>query len=218
MKFEIKNWNWEVVDSIELPDEVFGSQVRKDIVAQVVRWQRAKARSGNANTKTRSEVSGTTRKPWAQKETGKSRQGSLRSPHFRGGGVVFGPHTRSYEHKLNKKTKIHGAISMLSSKALSSSLHLVKDFEMPFERTKNFVTWKEERKFKSILFVIGNEVEKSEFSKSFSNVPYCDFIPARGFNVLDCIKHEEIILDVSSANQLVDRYMLTSPILEEESL
>lgn len=219
MKFDYKNWNWETVGSIELDKDIFEVPFNENAIANVVRWQMAKARSGNHETKTRSMVSGTNKKPWAQKETGKSRQGSLRSPHFRGGGVVFGPHKRDYSFKLNKKLRRLAAISAISAKVRSGGIEVVKRFEDFFcsdlKKTKEFVAWKNARKFNSILFVVGNDLEGDSF-KSFSNVPYCNILPVRGLNVLSCIKHETIIFDVNSIEQVIQRYSLKKEIVKEE--
>src|SRR6201996_9287722 len=108
--------------STELPDEIFKVTPRPDIMARVVHWQLAKRRSGNHKAKGMAEVSGTTKKPYKQKGTGNARQGSLRSPQFRTGGVVHGPVVRSHEYSLNKKVRRLGLISALSQKQAEGKL------------------------------------------------------------------------------------------------
>ena len=108
--------------SAELPDDIFRIKPRADIMARVVHWQLAKRRSGTHKVKGMAEVSGTTKKPYKQKGTGKARQGSLRAPQFRTGGVVHGPVVRSHEYSLNKKVRRLGLISALSQKAADGKL------------------------------------------------------------------------------------------------
>jgi len=98
-----------------LHGDVFDSPIRPDLVARVVRWQLAKRRQGTHGSKDRAQVSGTGRKPWAQKGTGRARAGSMRAPQFRGGGAVHGPHTRSHAHDLPRKVRRAGLVSALSA-------------------------------------------------------------------------------------------------------
>jgi len=206
MEFEFRDWSWKSVGKVELASNVFEAPLRKDIIARVIKWQRAKSRSGTHSTKTVSMVSGTTRKPWAQKETGRARQGSLRSAQFRGGGVVFGPHPRDYEHKLNKKVRALGCVSSLTFKLKEGLLDIVKDFDAPFTKTSAFNAWMEERKFKSVLFVLDDSVHDEAFFRCIRNVPYCDVIPVRGLNVLDIVKHKNIVCDLTSLKAIEARF------------
>src|SRR6202142_3852015 len=105
MKVAVKNLENADVGQIELLDDGFGVKPRRDILTRMVNYQLAKRRSGNHKVKGISEVSGTTKKPWAQKGTGRARQGSLRSAQFRGGGVIFGPVVRDHAHDLPKKVR-----------------------------------------------------------------------------------------------------------------
>src|SRR5260370_14222867 len=116
MKLTVRNLDNQEVGDIELADEVFGLPVRRDILARVVNWQLAKRRAGTHKTKGIGEISGTTKKPYKQKGTGRARQGSLRSPQFRGGAVIFGPAVRSPEFSLQKKVRKVGLKTALSSK------------------------------------------------------------------------------------------------------
>ena len=206
MKVNYKNWEWKEIGELEISSDIFDAQLRKDLIARVIRWQLAKARSGNHSTKTLSDVSGTTRKPWAQKETGRARQGSLRAPHFRGGGVVFGPHPRSHGHQLNKKLRRFASISTLSNKLLENQLHVLENFEAPFEKTARMVDWIKEREMKSVLFVYDNTNKDFDLEKLVSNIPYCDVLPVCGLNVYDMVKHKDIICDVNSLKCIEERY------------
>src|ERR1700750_2741811 len=116
MKLPVKNLANESVGEIDLDDAIFGVPVREDLIFRVVNWQLAKRRSGNHKTKGVSEISGTTKKPYNQKGTGRARQGSLRSPQFRGGARIFGPVVRSHEHDLTKKVRKLALRTALSGK------------------------------------------------------------------------------------------------------
>ncbi len=205
MKFDYKNWNLETVGSVELNDFVFDAPLRKDIIAKVVNWQRAKARSGNHSTKTLKDVSGTTRKPWGQKETGRARQGSLRAPQFRKGGVVFGPHPRDYSYKLNKKVKVLGNISSLTYKLKEGLFSVFENYDVPFVKTAEFAKWIAKAELKSVLFVVPDAFDLSVFN-CIHNVPYCDVIPVRGLNVLDIVKHKNIFCDLNALSEIEERF------------
>lgn len=206
MEIEYRDWDWNPLGKVEVSENVFAAPLRKDIIARVINWQRAKSRQGTASTKTLSTVSGTTRKPWAQKETGKSRQGSLRAPHFRGGGVVFGPHPRDYEHKLNKQVRRLGSIASLSFKLKEGLFSVLETLDAPFEKTSGFDAWLKARDFKSTLFVLSDNVSDEGLFKCIRNVPYCDVIPVRGLNVLDIVKHKNIICDLIALKEIEARY------------
>src|ERR1700693_6246412 len=125
MKLKVHNLDNKEVGDIDLSDAVFGLPVRGDILARVVNWQLAKRRAGTHSTKGVSDISGTTKKPWKQKGTGRARQGSLRSPQFRGGAVIFGPVVRSHEYGLNKKIRKLGLKTALSVKQAEGKLIVV---------------------------------------------------------------------------------------------
>ena len=122
MQVEITTLDKASAGNAELPDELFGARPRPDIMARVVHWQLAKRRAGTHSTKGLSEVSGTTKKPYRQKGTGNARQGSLRAPQFRGGGIVHGPVPHSHAYSLNKKVRRLGLISALSQKQADGKL------------------------------------------------------------------------------------------------
>src|SRR5271155_2114140 len=122
MKLDIVNLNAETVGSVELADEIFGVAVRRDILARMGNYQLAKRRSGNHKTTQIWEVCGTTKKPYAQKGTGRARQGSLRSAQFRGGGVIFGPVVRSHAHDLPKKVRALALKVALSAQGADGKL------------------------------------------------------------------------------------------------
>jgi len=130
MKVKIKNLDAKDVGEIDLADDVFGVKPRADLLARVVNWQLAKRRSGNHKTKGISDISGTTKKPFAQKGGGRARQGSLRSPQFRGGARIFGPVVRSHEFDLPKKVRKLGLKAALSAKQADGKLVILDAAEM----------------------------------------------------------------------------------------
>src|SRR6202000_2524520 len=136
MKVQVKNLANEAVGEIELDDAIFGLEVRQDLIARMVNWQLAKRRSGNHKTKGISEVMGTTKKPWAQKGTGRARQGSLRSPQFRKGGIIFGPVVRDHAHDLPKKVRKLALRMALASKQQEGKLIVLDTAKADTHKTK----------------------------------------------------------------------------------
>src|SRR5260370_4308935 len=136
MKLSVRNLDNEEVDDIDFADEVFGLPVRRDILARVVNWQLAKRRGGTHKTKGISEIRGTTKKPYKQKGTGRARQGSLRSPQFRGGAVIFGPVVRSHEFDLQKNVRRLGLKTALSAKHSEGKLVVIDAANFGEAKTK----------------------------------------------------------------------------------
>lgn len=123
--------------TVELADGVFGLPVNEDVIWYAINNELANARVGTADTKTRSEVHGTNRRPYAQKGTGRARQGDVKAPQFVGGGIVFGPHPRDYSYSINRKAKRLAMKSILSLKAQNATLKVVEDFSVESGKTKD---------------------------------------------------------------------------------
>src|SRR6188472_1400674 len=136
MRATVRTLDNQEIGDIELAEEVFGLPVRGDILARVVNWQLAKRRSGTHKTKGISEISGTTRKPYKQKGTGRARQGSLRSPQHRGGARIFGPVVRSHEFSLQKKVRKLGLKTALSVKQAEGKLIVIDAARVSEPKTK----------------------------------------------------------------------------------
>jgi large subunit ribosomal protein L4 len=175
----------------ELPDEIFGAKPRTDIMARVVHWQLAKRRSGNHKTKGMSEVQGTTKKPYRQKGTGNARQGSLRSPQFRGGGVVHGPVVRSHEYSLPKKVRRLGLISALSQKQIEGKL-IVLDAAGGTTKTSELAKKLKLLGWRSAL-VVDHAVDAG-FLRASRNIPGLDVLPTIGANVYDILNHDVLAI------------------------
>ncbi len=139
MKLDVRNWDNEVVGSIELPQEVFSYRSRPHLVYEVVKAYLAGLRSGTHATKTRGLVSGGGKKPWKQKGTGRARHGSIRSPLWRHGGTTFGPQPRSYAVKVNIKAKKNALKSVLSERLAGGQLHVLESLDIDSHRTKEFM-------------------------------------------------------------------------------
>ncbi len=180
----------EAVGEIELPDSVFGAEPRPDIMARVVHWQLAKRRAGTHKTKGLGEVSGTTKKPWRQKGTGRARQGSLRSPQFRKGGVVHGPVVRDHGYDLPKKVRRLGLISALSQKLREGKL-FVLDRAVADGKTADVRRRIAALGWRSALVVDGAAIDEG-FRRAVRNIPGLDVLPTIGANVYDILRHEVV--------------------------
>ena len=141
MKVNVIDKENRVVDSMEVPDDVFGVDVKLSLLWEQVKAQRASKRRGTHSTKTRDEVSGSGAKPFKQKGTGRARQGSTRSPNQVGGGVVFGPHPRDYAYRLPRSARKAALRSALSQRASESEILILEEFEQDAPRTKEVATF-----------------------------------------------------------------------------
>ena len=139
MEIAVRDSSGTSVGSIELDDRVFGIEPNRAVLHQAVVAQRANMRQGTANTLTRAQVRGGGKKPWRQKGTGRARAGSIRAPHWRGGGVVFGPHPRSYHQRLPRKMRRLALRSALSDKAAGESVIVVDRLQIEDGRTKTLI-------------------------------------------------------------------------------
>ncbi len=190
--------------TIDLPETIFGLEVRRDILARVVNWQRAKKRAGTHSTKTISEISGTTKKPFAQKGTGRARQGSLRSPQMRGGATIFGPVVRSHAFSLLKKVRALGLKMALSSKLLTKQLVIINDEKCETAKTKALNEKINGLKLEKPLFICGETVDNN-FYMALQNIINADVLPSQGANVYDILKHKNLVLTKQAVENLTAR-------------
>lgn len=204
MKYEIRDFNNKKVGEIQLKSEIFSMPLRQDILARMVHWQLAKRRSGTHSTKGISQVSGTTKKPWRQKGTGRARQGSLRSPQFRKGAVIFGPHPRDHGYDLPKKVRQLALKTALSSKAASGELLVVESLNTGITKTKELVKKFTALGLRSALIIDGEEVNK-DFARTAANLPGVDVLPQQGINVYDILRHEHLVLTKAAIENLESR-------------
>ena len=204
MKLAVKNLDNKSVGDIEVADEVFGAPVRQDILARMVQWQLAKRRAGTHKTKGISDVQGTTKKPWRQKGTGRARQGSLRSPQFRGGGVIFGPVVRSPEFGLQKKVRRLALKSALSAKQAEGKLVVLEAATLAEPKTAQLAKRFEKLGWGSVL-IIGGPVLDENFARAARNLPEVDVLPQQGANVYDILRRDTLVLTRDAVQHLEAR-------------
>ncbi len=186
------------VKDLELSSEIFGIEPNQQVIYDVVNAQRAAMRQGTHKTKTRTEVRGGGRKPWAQKGTGRARQGSIRAPQWRGGGIVFGPTPRDYSVKVNKKVKQLALKSALSYKVLNNKLVAVEAITLEQVKTKDFLQVINNLNLtgKKVLFVLPEVTENVE--KSSRNIPNVSVNVQNHVSVYDILKYDQVVLAVDS--------------------
>ena len=191
---DIKNTSGEKVGTAELAEGVFSIEPNVHVMHTVVRSQLAAARQGTHSTKTRGMVSGGGRKPWRQKGTGHARQGTIRAPQWRGGGVVFGPHPRSYAFKVNKKEVKLAMRSALSAKLADGELVVVKDFGFEKPCTKDAVAALKALGLENqrITLVIGNE--DIETFLSFRNLQKVNIVPVGDINTYEILDNKALVI------------------------
>ena len=195
--FDIKK---KKVAKVELNDAVFGAEVNEAIVYDVVKMQLASRRSGTASTKTRHDVSGGVKKPWRQKGTGRARAGTIRSPIWRGGGIVFGPHPRDFSYSVPKKVRKKAVISALSMKFKQDKMLILKDFPMEKISTRIFKSVVDLFDLKKALFVLA--ADDITLQKSSRNIKSIKMIRSDGINVYDILNHEHLVLFEPSIKKL----------------
>ncbi len=204
MKLEVTNLEAEKTGEIDLDDSIFGLDPRRDILARVVNWQLAKRRSGNHKTKSISEISGTTKKPYRQKGTGRARQGSLRATQFRGGQTVHGPVVRSHAHDLPKKVRKLGLKCALSAKAKAGQLIVLDSASTDEPKTKALVAKFQKLGWQSVLVIDGPELNES-FARAARNIPKVDVLPQQGANVYDILRRDTLVLTRGAVEHLEAR-------------
>jgi len=203
MEVKVQNLAAEDVGSIELSDEVFGLPSRPDILARVIHWQLAKRRSGNHKTKGISEIAGTTKKPYRQKGTGRARQGSLRSPQFRGGATIFGPVVRDHGYDLPKKVRKLGLKTALSTKQAEGKLVVLEGLGEA-AKTKELAAQFAKFGWRSVLLIDGPEPSVA-VQRAAANLKGVDLLPGQGANVYDIIRRDTLVLTRAAVEHLEAR-------------
>jgi large subunit ribosomal protein L4 len=204
MELKVKNLDNQDVGSIELSDAVFGVPVRRDILARMINWQLAKRRAGTHKAKGVSEISGTTKKPWRQKGTGRARQGSLRSPQFRGGAVIFGPVVRSHAFDLQKKVRRLALKTALSAKQAEGKLIVLDAARVEAAKTKALKERFAALGWGSVLIIDGPAVDEN-FARAARNLPHVDVLPQQGANVYDILRRDTLVLTRDAVQHLEAR-------------
>jgi large subunit ribosomal protein L4 len=191
--------------SIELDPAVFEGKIRAHLFHAEVRRQLAKRRAGTHSTKNRAAVSGGGIKPWKQKGTGRARQGTIRAPQWAGGGVVFGPTPRNYEHQLNKKTRRAALVGAISLRRKEGALVVADGLALAEYKTKRALALLDALGVagKSVLVVTAGA--QPQLERSVANLPGVDVIRAEGLNVYDVLRHEKLVIAKDAVAALEQR-------------
>jgi len=200
-KLDIINLKGEKVKDVKLNDAIFNVQTNEVVVKKAIELQLASLRQGTSKTKTRAEVSGGGKKPYRQKGTGNARQGSIRAPHYRGGGVAFGVSPRSYTFKMNKKERVLALRSALTYKMKEKALVIVENLELNSIKTKDLKSMLKDMKLNGkVLFICNSDAEKLYMaSRNLSNVLV---LLEEELNVYDIINADTVVIEEAALNYI----------------
>ena len=193
--------NNNTVGSLELADAVFGADINEALLYEAVRQYTAEQRRGTAATKTRHEVSGSGKKLWKQKGTGRARMGSIRSPLWRHGGTVHGPQPRSYAYQLPRKMVLGALRSAFSAKLRDGELRVVQEFNLPDHKTKSMAGLLSKLEAKRTVLVV-ETAANTNLERASRNLPGVKLVASRDVNVYDLLKYQEVLLSESAAKKL----------------
>ena len=205
MKITILNLKNKSVGDIDLDAKIFGIKKFPDLIHQYIRYQNAKSRQGSHKTKSRSEVSGRSKKPFSQKGTGNARQGSNKPPNFRGGAVSMGPLNRDHSFSLNKKEKKLALKSALSVKVSEDKIVIIDSFEIKSFKTKDLYSDLKLFNYKSALFIHSENGLDKNFKLASSNIPKISILNQKGINVKDLITFDKIFIEQKSVSEITKR-------------
>ena len=203
-KVAVYNMEGKEVDSIELNDSIFGVEINEHLVHMAVLQQLANNRQGTQKAKTRSEVRGGGRKPWRQKGTGHARQGSIRAPQWKGGGVVFAPVPRDYSFKLNKKEKRAALKSVLTSRVQENKFIVVDELKMDEIKTKTFKGVLDNLNAEKALVVL-NDMDANVIA-SAKNIPTVKTTQTNELNVFDVLKYNTVVVTKDAVATIEEVY------------
>ena len=193
LKVKVYNQEGSEVKDLELNEAVFGIEPNKQALFDMVLLQRASLRQGTHKVKNRTEVSGGGKKPWRQKGTGRARQGSIRAPQWRGGGVVFGPTPRSYKFKLNRKVRRLALKSALSTKIIDNEFMALEAIKFDAPKTKEMVKVLANLDAPTKTLIVVDEIDEN-VARSANNIPGVKLLDARRVNVYDILNSDKLIM------------------------
>jgi large subunit ribosomal protein L4 len=209
MQIDIVNIQGKKVGSADLDDAVFGAKVKDHLLWELVKAQQAAKRAGTHSTKTRAHVRGGGKKPYKQKGTGNARQGSSRAPNHVGGGVVFGPHPRSYEYTVPKKVKRAALASALSLRAKEKKLVVIDRLTFDAPKTKQMAGILKTLGLAKALVV--DEKANTNLFKSVRNLAKAKVLAPEGLNVLDILNHSDLVIAAGVLKQVEKRVLPPAP-------
>ncbi len=198
--FEVFDLQRNVVGSAVVDADIFESPIKEHLLHAVVRWQLANRRSGTASTKSRGEVSGGGRKPWKQKHLGRARQGSIRSPQWRKGGIVFGPRPRDWSYDIPKKVRRQALKGALSIKHRDGKLIIIRELKLPEVSTKNVVEFIKRFGLDKALILINDKNEN--LMRSARNLKNLKILHIDGLNVYDLLRFDFLVISEDSLPRL----------------
>lgn len=204
MKAQVITLENAAAGEIDLADEVFGLEVRRDVLFRMVRWQLAKRRAGTHQAKGRHEIRGTSKKMYRQKGTGGARHGNKKAPQFRGGGKAHGPVVRDHAHDLNKKFRVLALKTALSAKAKAGQLIVLDAATVAEPKTKLLAEKFGKLGWSSALILSGAEVD-GNFALAARNIPKIDVLPTQGANVYDILRRDTLVLTRAAVEGLEAR-------------
>ena len=202
MQVPVRNTLGEIVDYIEISDEIFAVPFNEAVVHQAMVQQLANARLGTADTKTRGEVSGSTRKSHLQKHTGRARRGDIKSPLLVGGGVVFGPHPRSYRQRMPKKMHCLALKCLLSAKVRDGELLVVKELRLEKPKTKEMVQILKALGADSSALIVDTPKPNVNIIKSARNLQGIKTLPAALLNALDLLTYKFLVITLEGVRKV----------------
>jgi large subunit ribosomal protein L4 len=198
---DVVDLNNAVVGSLDLADEVFDAPVNEDLLYEAVRHSRAGMRGGNAKTKTRHEVSGSGKKLWRQKGTGRARMGSIRSPLWRHGGTTHGPQPRDYSYKLPRKMLLGALRSALSAKLRDGELKVVQDFSLPDHKSKGMRAVLSQLEIAKTVLLVENG-ENKNLALGSRNLEGVTLVETKDVTVYNLLGHAQVLLSETAAKKL----------------
>ncbi|ACV29594.1 50S ribosomal protein L4 [Anaerococcus prevotii] len=205
-KVDILNIKGENVGSLELNETLFNTEISEHSVYEVVKNQLANKRQGTQSAKTRSEVRGGGRKPFRQKGTGRARQGSIRAPHYTGGGVVFAPKPRDYSYKVPKKLRRKALYSVLTSKVVDGELIVLDDLKLENNKTKEAAAVLNAVEAGKKAYVVTAENDNNVY-RSFRNIEGVDVASASLINVYDLVRHNKLVITKDAIAKLEEVFI-----------
>lgn len=205
-KVEVLNIKGENVGEIELNETLFASEIAETAVYDTVKNQLANKRQGTQSAKTRAEVRGGGRKPFRQKGTGRARQGSIRAPHYTGGGIVFAPKPRDYSYKIPKKMRRKALYSVLTSKVNENELIVLDELKLDSYKTKeaNEILNNIKADKKAYIVIAEND---DKIYRSFRNIEGCDVEKANLINVYDLLRHNKLVITKDAISKLEEVFI-----------
>ena len=205
MKKQVVDLSNKNISEIDIPESIFGIKVFPDLIHQYIRYQNAKSRQGSHKTKTRSEIKGKAKKPFAQKGTGNARQGSSKPPHYRGGATSMGPQNRDHSFSLNKKEKTLALKCALSNKSKNEEIIFLDSLEIADHKTKKLFNSLKKFNCNSALFIHSEKSNNENFKKASSNIPKLAMLSEKGLNVRDLMTFDKIFIEKKAVEQITKR-------------